>query len=231
MFDLPEGFTDRLAWFLDYFEPKIDEYNDLLTQNYIFIKRTANVGVISAADAIRWGLTGPCLRGSGVAWDLRRCLPYELYDRFEFDIPIGLPAGSEILPAGSGPSAHPATVPPEVVVGDCWSRYFVRMEEMKQSVRILRQCLKQLPAGEARAKVPRVLKLPKKEIYLEVEGARGQLGYLVVGEDKPIPRRVKIRGPSFCNLSIATHVCRNVLLADVAAIIGSIDVVMGEVDR
>ena len=215
--DLPEGFVERLAWFLDYFEPKIDEYNNLLSFNYIFIKRTANVGVISAADALAYGLTGPCLRGSGVKWDLRRCVPYEIYDRFEFDIPVGVPGGN-------------AGIPPEVVVGDSWSRYYVRMLEMKQSVRILRQCLKQLAGGEFRAKVPRTLKLPAGEVYLEVEGVRGQLGFLVV-ENKPIPRRVKIRGPSFCNLCIVPHVCRQVLLADVPAIVGSIDVVMGEVDR
>jgi len=216
--DLPAGFLDRLAWFLDYFEPKIDEYNRLLSYNYIFVKRTAGVGVISAADAIAYGLTGPCLRGSGVRWDLRRCVPYEIYDRFEFDIPIGVPGGTD-------------DIPPEVVVGDSWSRYYVRMLEMKQSVRILRQCLRQIPDGEYRAKVPRVLKLPAGEVYLEVEGARGQLGFLVVGDNGPIPRRVKVRGPSFCNLSIIPHVCRRVLLADVAAILGSIDVVMGEVDR
>lgn len=216
--DLPEGFLDRLAWFLDYFEPKIDEYNNLLSFNYIFVKRTANVGVISAADAIAYGLTGPCLRGSGVKWDLRKCVPYDIYDRFEFDIPIGVPGGT-------------GEVPREVVVGDSWSRYFVRIQEMKQSIRILRQCLKQIPEGPVRAKVPTVLKLPPKEVYLEGEGARGQLGFLVVGDGKAIPKRVKIRGPSFCNVSITTHVCRNVLLADIVAILGSIDVVMGEVDR
>jgi len=216
--DLPEGFLDRLAWFLGYLEPKIDEYNNLLSFNQIFVKRTAAVGVISAADAIAYGLTGPCLRGSGVKWDLRRCVPYDIYDRFAFDIPVGLPGGRDGIPR-------------EVVVGDSWSRYFVRMQEMKQSVRILRQCLKQLPAGEYRAKVPRVLKLPPGEVYFEAEGARGQVGFLVVGDGEPVPRRVKVRGPSFCNLSIATHVCRQVLLADVPAILGSIDVVMGEVDR
>jgi len=216
--DLPDGFLERLGKFLDYFEPKIDEYNDLLSFNHIFVKRTAGVGVISAADAIAYGLTGPCLRGSGVKWDLRKCVPYDMYDRFEFDIPVGMPGGTNGLPR-------------EVVVGDSWSRYFVRMQEMKQSVRILRQCLRQIPSGEHKGKVPRVLKLPAKEVYFEAEGARGQLGFLVVGDGKPIPRRVKVRGPSFCNLCIATHVCREVLIADVAAIIGSIDVVMGEVDR
>ncbi len=216
--DLPEDFVDKLRLFLDYFEPKIDEYNQLLSFNYIFVKRTAGVGVIPAADAIAYGLTGPCLRGSGVKWDLRRCIPYEIYDRFEFDIPVGVAGGSDGMPR-------------EVVVGDSWNRYFVRVLEMKQSVRILRQAADQLPAGEFRGKFPKVLKLPAKDIYLEVEGARGQLGYYVQGDGKVNPRRVKIRGPSFCNLSIVPRVCRNVLLADVAAIVGSIDVVMGEVDR
>jgi NADH-quinone oxidoreductase subunit D len=218
MQDLPDGFRERLAAFLDYFEPKIDEYNNLLSFNYIFIKRTASVGTISPEDAIAWGLTGPCLRASGVKWDLRKCVPYEIYDRFEFDIPIGVSGGTD-------------GVPHEVVVGDSWSRYFVRILEMKQSVRILRQCLQQLPAGEFRNKPKGVLKLPANEVYQEVEGARGQLGFLVVGEGKAVPRRVKIRGPSFCNLSITNHVCRQVLLADIPAIVGSIDVVMGEVDR
>jgi NADH-quinone oxidoreductase subunit D len=216
--DLPEGFVERLNWFLDYFEPKIDEYNNLLSYNHIFVKRTANVGVISPADAIAWGLTGPCLRGSGVKWDLRKCEPYDIYDRFEFDIPVGVNGGSDGIPRAA-------------TVGDSWNRYYVRILEMKQSVRILRQCLKQMPAGDFKAKVPRVLKLPAKEVYFEAENPRGQLGFLVVGDGTAIPRRVKVRGPSFCNLSIASHVCRKVLLADIAAIIGSIDVVMGEVDR
>ncbi len=216
--DIPDGWVERCTRFLDYFEPKIDEYNDLLSFNQIFVKRTAGVGVISAADAIAYGLTGPCLRGSGVKWDLRKCVPYEIYDRFEFDIPVGLAGGSDGIPR-------------EVVVGDSWNRYFVRMQEMKQSVRIIRQCLEQLPAGPVRAKVPRVLKLPAGEVYVETEGARGQIGFLVVGDGQAVPRRVKIRGPSFCNLSIAPLVCRQVLVADIAAIIGSIDVVMGEVDR
>ena len=129
-------------------------------------------------------------------------------------------------PAGSG------DVPREVVVGDCWSRYWVRMLEMKQSVRILRQCIEQIPKeGEFKGKVPKNMKLPEAEVYFEAENPRGQLGFLVVGDGSAIPYRVKARGPSFCNLSITTHVCRNVLLADVPAIVGSIDIVMGEVDR
>jgi NADH-quinone oxidoreductase subunit D len=217
--DLPDRFLDKLAEFLDYFEPKIDEYNNLISYNHIFVKRTAAVGVVSPEDAIAWGLTGPCLRGSGVRWDLRRSMPYDLYDRFEFDIPVGVDGGSDGIPHG-------------VVVGDAWSRYWVRMEEMKQSVRILRQCLEQMPKeGEHMGKVPKNMKLPPDEVYLEGENPRGQLGFLIVGDNSAIPSRVKVRGPCFCNLSITTHVCRNVLIADIPAIVGSIDIVLGEVDR
>jgi NADH-quinone oxidoreductase subunit D len=216
--DLPERFLEKMTEFLDFFEPKIDEYNNLLSYNHIFVKRTANVGTISAGDAIAYGLTGPCLRASGVRWDLRKCAPYEIYDRFEFDVPIGMDGGSNGTPAS-------------VVLGDSWNRYFVRMEEMKQSVRILRQCIKQIPEGEIRTKLPRSLALPKGEVYLEAENPRGQLGFLVIGDGSPVPYRLKARGPCFCNLSITNHVCRGVLLADIPAIIGSIDIVLGEVDR
>jgi len=216
--DVPEGWVDRCREFLDYFEPKIDDYNKLLSFNHIFVKRTSNVGVISLEDAIAWGLTGPCLRASGIRWDLRKVLPYDGYEKYDFDVPIGQPGGTGEIPRG-------------VVVGDCWSRYYVRVLEMTQSVRIIRQALDQLPAGDFRAPKCTTLKLPANEVYVEVESARGQLGFLIVGDGSAIPSRVKARGPSFCNLSITTHVCKNVLLADVPAIIGSIDVVMGEVDR
>lgn len=217
--DLPDRFIEKLEEFLDYFEPKIDEYNNLISYNHIFVKRTAGVGVVSAEDAIAWGLTGPCVRGSGVKWDLRKSMPYDIYDRFDFDVPIGVSGGSGGIPHG-------------VVVGDCWSRYWVRMEEMKQSVRILRQCIQQMPReGEFKGKVPKVLKLPADEVYFEGENPRGQLGFLIVGDGSAIPSRVKARGPCFCNLSITTHVCRNIMIADVPAIVGSIDIVLGEVDR
>ena len=216
--DLPEDWVDRCTEFLDYFDPKVLEYNQLLTYNQIFVKRTANVGVIRAEDAIAWGLTGPCLRGSGVRWDLRKSPGYDIYDRFEFDVPIGVAGG------GDG-------IPPEVVVGDCSSRYFVRICEMQQSVRIIRQALRDMPEGETKAKMPRTLKLPADEVYHEIENPRGQLGFYVAGDGSAIPARVKARGPSFCNLSILKHVARNCLLGDIPAIIGSIDIVMGEVDR
>jgi len=209
--DLPDGFVDKCREFLDYFEPKIDDYNGLVSYNHIFVKRTANVGPISGSEAIAWGLSGPVLRASGVKWDLRKVRPYSLYDRFEFDVPVGEGAKG--------------------TVGDSWDRYFVRILEMVQSVRIIRQALDQLPDGEIRAKLPRTLKLPPGEVYFEAENPRGQLGFYIESDGSAIPYRVKARGPSFCNLSIASHVCRECLVADIPAILGSIDVVMGEVDR
>lgn len=216
--DVPEGWVDRLREFLDYFETKIPDYNNLLSFNHIFVKRTSRVGVITPEEAVHWALTGPVLRGSGVRWDLRKSLPYDGYETYEFEVPIAQPGGT-------------GEIPEEVVVGDCWSRYYVRVLEMTQSVRIIRQALDRLPPGDVTAPKVTGIKLPNDEAYVEVENPRGQLGFYVRGDGSAIPSRVKARGPSFCNLSICTHVCRNVLLADVPAIIGSIDVVMGEVDR
>lgn len=211
--DLPERFIDITGEFLDYFEPKIDEYNNLLSYNHIFVKRTANIGVISPQEALDWGLTGPVLRGSGIRWDLRKVQNDLGYDEFDFDIPIG-----EGLKG---------------TVGDCWDRYYVRILEMKESVKIIRQAMAKVrdAEGDVLDKRGKTVKLPADEIYYELENPRGQLGFYVQGNGSTIPARVKARGPSFCNLSITSHVCTNCLLADVAAIIGSIDVVMGEVDR
>jgi NADH-quinone oxidoreductase subunit D len=220
--DLPEGWVERCAEFLDYFEPKIDDYNNLLSYNHIFIKRTGKVGVISAEDCIGFGLSGPVLRGSGVKFDLRRAAPYEIYDRFDFEIPVGRDGGQDDIPRG-------------VVVGDCWSRYYVRVKEMVESVKIIRQCLADLPEPDAKQgvcnKKCKTVKIPAGEVYLEIENPRGQLGFYVQGDGSAIPARVKARGPSFCNLCVLNHMTKDCLLADVPAIIGSMDVVMGEVDR
>ncbi|TWT45819.1 NAD(P)H-quinone oxidoreductase subunit H [Phycisphaerae bacterium RAS1] len=224
--DLPDGFIEKTREFLDYFEPKIDEYNALLSFNYIFVKRTAGVGVISEATAIAFGLSGPVLRASGPKWDLRKVRPYDIYDRFEFDVPVGLAGGEPYGMAGVD------RIPPEVQLGDSWNRYFVRMLEMKQSVRILRQALEQIPAdGPIKVKGAKNAKLPARSIYFEGENPRGQLGFYIEGDGSAIPYRVKARGPSFCNLSVLSEVARNVLIADMPAIIGSIDIVMGECDR
>jgi NADH-quinone oxidoreductase subunit D len=217
--DLPEGWVERCREFLDYFQPKIDDYNDLLSFNHIFIKRTGRIGTISPEDVVRWGLTGPLIRASGIRWDLRKVTPYDGYEQYDFEIPIGRPAGTDGFPAAG------------IEVGDSWNRYFVRVLEMEQSVRIIRQALDRLPEGDFRAKKVTNVKLPDDEVYVEIENPRGQLGFYVRGDGSAIPYRVKARGPSFCNLSITTHVCKDCLLADIPAIIGSIDVVMGEVDR
>jgi len=209
--DLPPLFLEKLTEFLDYFEPKIDEYNDLLSFNHIFIKRTADVGVVSKDQAIRYALSGPMIRGSGIPLDLRRTRPYSIYDRLEFDVCVG-----------SGMKG---------TVGDCWDRYWVKMQEMKQCVRILRQCIAQMPEGSFRAKLPRNMKVPPGEVYAEYENPRGHLGFFIESQGGTIPYRVKIRGPCFVNLAVTGELCRNVLLADVPAIVGSIDIVMGEVDR
>jgi len=209
--DLPPGFMEKLIEFVDYFVPKIDEMNDLLSFNHIFIKRTANIGVLKKDMAVSYACSGPMIRGSGIPFDLRRDRPYSVYSDLAFDIPIGQGAKG--------------------TVGDCWDRYWVKMEEMKQSCRILRQCVKKMPEGAFRAKLPRAMKVPAGEVYCEYENPRGHLGFYIESQGGPIPYRVKIKGPSFVNLAVTGELCRNVLLADIAAIIGSIDIVMGEVDR
>ncbi len=215
--DLPEGYTDRVTEFLDYFEPKIDEYDQLLTYNHIFIKRTADVGVISPELCTAYALTGPVIRGSGIAYDLRRSEPYSLYPQMEFDVCIG--------------KGEVGTV------GDCWDRYKVRMDEMRESCRIIRQAMKMLPEpsdtgdGRYRVKLPRNFKPDPGEVYVETENPRGVLGFYLESQGGPIAFRCKARAATFCNLSVVTEVAKGVLLGDMPAIIGSIDVVMGQVDR
>jgi NADH-quinone oxidoreductase subunit D len=160
---------------------------------------------------LKYALSGPMIRGSGLPLDLRKDRPYSIYDRFDFDVCVG--------------TGEKGTL------GDCWDRYWVKMQEMKQCVRILRQCIAQMPGGPFRAKLPRAMKVPPGEVYEEYENPRGHLGFYIESQGGVIPYRVKIRGPSFVNLAATGELCRNVLLADVPAIIGSIDIVMGEVDR
>ena len=217
--DLPDGFTDRAREFCDFFEPKVDDYNDLLSYNHIFVKRTGNVGVIPLDIALAYGLTGTCLRSSGIRWDLRKVAPYDGYEQYEFEVPIGQAGGANGVPHG-------------VVVGDCWNRYFVRVLEMLQSVRIIRQVLDTLPDGEVIAKKTKNVKLPAGgEVYYESEAPRGQLGFYIQGDGSAIPSRVKVRSPSFSNVCVVPWVCRECLIGDMPAIVGSIDMVMGEVDR
>jgi NADH-quinone oxidoreductase subunit D len=205
-YDLYDGFERAVVKFCDYFLPKIDEYEQLLTKNRIWINRTRNIGVISGEDAIALGVTGPVLRGSGVKWDIRKAQPYEAYDKVEFDVPIG---------------EH----------GDTYDRYIVRMAEMRQSVRIIRQCVERLGPGPIFGKVGKVIKPPAGEVYHSIEAPKGELGYYVVSDGTVNPYRVRVRPPSLLNLQALDKMAEGHLIADVVAIIGTIDIVLGEVDR
>jgi NADH-quinone oxidoreductase subunit D len=205
-YDLYDGFEKEVVNFCDYFLPKVDEYEQLLTQNRIWINRTRNVGVLSGEDAIAYGVTGPVLRGSGVKWDIRKAQPYEAYDQVEFEVPIG---------------EH----------GDTYDRYLVRMEEMRQSVRITRQCVERLAPGPIFGKVGKVIKPPAGEVYHSIEAPKGELGYYVVSDGSVNPYRVRVRPPSLINLQALDKMAQGHLVADIVAIIGTIDIVLGEVDR
>jgi len=205
-YDLYDGLEQDCLKFCEYLLPKIDEYEQLLTKNRIWIDRTRGVGVLSAADAIAYGVTGPVLRGSGVKWDIRKVQPYEAYDKVEFDVPTG---------------EH----------GDTYDRYIVRIQEMRQSVRIVRQCVERLAPGPIFGKVGKVIKPPAGEVYHSIEAPKGELGYFVVSDGTVNPYRVRVRPPSFVNLQALDIMIRGHLVADVVAVIGTLDIVLGEVDR
>lgn len=231
MNDLPEGFIDRLKSFVETFDAHVDEYETLLTKNPIWIARTKGVGRISAEDAINWGMTGPVLRGSGVKFDFRKATPYSGYENYEFEVPIG---------------SH----------GDCYDRYLVRLEELRQSNRILKQAIKNLPQGPVNAEVPSIVfpdkekvltnieslimhfklasggfKVPKGEVFASVENAKGEFGYYIVSDGSSNPYRMRIKSSCFINLSALPFIVKGSMVADVVAVIGSIDIVLGEIDR
>ncbi len=214
-FDMTDEILGDILAFCDGFDPElIDEYDALISYNGIFISRTANVGVLPLDLAISHGVTGPSLRGSGLARDLRRVEPFGIYDRFEFDIPVG--------------SGEMGTV------GDCWDRYMVRIREMRESCRIIRQAVRDIPDGPfCDKKAYRAVKPKKGECYHKVEGARGEVGFYIVSDGTNKPYRCKARGPSFNTISVLDTLTAggNCMLADLVAIIGSLDIVMGEVDR
>ena len=205
--DIPSGWDTKVREFLDLLETKIIEYETLLTQNRIWLERTRKVGVISGKDAIAIGLSGPMLRASGVRRDVRKNEPYSGYEEFEFDIPLGTD-------------------------GDTYDRYLCRVEEMWQSIRIVRQALDGLPEGPVMGKVPRLIKPPAGETYHAIEAPKGELGYFIVSDGKSLsPYRFRVRPPSFCNLQALRQLVKGHLVADVVALIGTIDIVLGEVDR
>jgi NADH-quinone oxidoreductase subunit D len=257
--DLPAGWTARCRKFLDYIKPRIPEYHALLTTNHIFVKRTGNIGILTKEMALSYGCTGPMLRASldrtkgDPDWDLRKTEPYSGYEQYTFDVPIP--------PFAEAPSG--------TAIGDCWHRFYVRMLEVVQAIRITEQALDKYDAIHAEgekvkaeftarratlapddakkddAKLAELMKtryahrvepprtLPAGECYVETECPRGQMGFHVVGRPakENVPLRVRARSSCFCNLSVTGEICRGCLVADVPAIVGSIDVVMGEIDR
>ena len=231
MMDIPAGFERRVKQFLDAFPPAVEEFHKLITGNRIFQKRTQGIGYISAADAIDWGLSGPCLRGSGIKVDVRRANPYCGYEHYDFEIPTEADC-------------------------DVWARYMVRMREMTESHKIVTQALARLRPGSVKADAPKVVlpdreamklhmdalihhflivaegfDVPPGEVYMTIEASKGELGVYVKSTGGPKPARVHFRGPSFVNLSALPHIAQGEMIADVVAIIGSLDIVLGEIDR
>jgi NADH-quinone oxidoreductase subunit D len=204
--DIPPEFLPALESFVQEMPHFIDEYDQLLAENEILLARTKGVGVLSRELAINASASGPVLRASGVSWDIRKADPYSVYDRFKFQIPIG-------------------------TVGDTYDRYWVKIQEMRQSVRILEQAIKDLPSGEVMAKVPLLLRPPQGEAYAHLESPRGDLGFYVVSDNSIAPYRLHIRAPTFINLTILRDLVIGWKLADAVVVFGSIDIVLGEVDR
>ena len=209
--DLPPTFVEKAKEFCTYFKPKIKEFNDLLTYNEIFIKRNANVGVLPKDVAINYACSGPMLRGSGVDWDLRRDDPYSIYDRFQWEVQVG--------------KGEMGTV------GDCWDRHIVRVREMEQSVKIIEQALASIPEGNVQSAIPKRIRPEVGEIYVRSETPRGELGFYIISDGSGSPYRVKARAPAFVNLSVLPEIARGAMIADLVLIAGSIDIVLGEVDR
>lgn len=205
-------FKEDIRDFLKLIGPEIKELNDIITYNKIFIDRTANIGELKPEVALNYAASGPVLRGSGINWDLRRDDPYSIYDRFDFDIPVG-----------SGEMG---------VTGDCWDRFIVRIREMEESVKIIEQAVEQMPdEGDVQETVPKKIRPPEGEIYCRTESPRGELGYYIISDKKPKPFRVKARAPSFVNLSLLPAIAWGNMVADLVAMIGSIDIILGEIDR
>ena len=209
--DLPPQFVDKAKEFCRDFRKTWKEVNDLLNYNEIFIKRTANVGILPRDLAINYACSGPMLRGSGVNWDLRRDAPYTMYDKFEWDVIVG--------------KGEMGTV------GDVWDRNIVRQHEMWESLRIIEQALATIPEGDVQKAIPKRIRPVPGDAYGRVEGPRGELGFYIVAEDSVTPYRIKARAPAFVNLSVINEISKGAMLADLVAIVGSIDIVLGEVDR
>jgi NADH-quinone oxidoreductase subunit D/NADH-quinone oxidoreductase subunit C/D len=206
MHDIHPNFQKRVKDFLQLYKSKVHEYDEMVTGNIIFQNRMKGVGVISAEDAVSFGCTGPVARGSGVSCDIRKLYPYEVYDKVEFD---------EVLETA----------------GDSFARYLVRVKEMNQSIRIIEQLIDNIPEGDFQAKTKAVLKLPKGEFYTRVETARGELGVYIVSEGGTTPYRIKFRSPGFSNLSVLDKIARGGKIGDLIAMMGTLDLVIPDIDR
>jgi NADH-quinone oxidoreductase subunit D/NADH-quinone oxidoreductase subunit C/D len=206
MFDLHPNFQKRVHEFIRLFRSRLDEYDELVTYNAIFIERMKGVGYLSKEDAISFGCTGPIARGSGVSCDIRKLYPYEIYDRLQFN---------EVLQTE----------------GDCYARYLVRMKEMRESLHIIEQLIDNIPSGEYQAKTKAVLKLPRGEYYSRVETARGEFGVYIVSDGGTTPYRIKFRSPGFSNLSALDTMARGYKIGDLVAILGTLDLVIPDIDR
>ncbi len=204
--DIYEGFGQDVLDFCDYFIPKVDEYERLLTGNRIWVDRLKGVGILNVADCKAYGVTGPMIRAAGLAWDLRKVQPYSGYEQYDFNIPT-------------------------CQNGDTFDRYIIRMEEMRESVKICRQGVANLPDGPVMGKVARVLKPAIGEAYVGIEAPKGELGFYIVSDGTTNPYRLRVRPPSFINLQALDKMAKGALVADLVAIIGTLDIVLGEVDR
>ena len=221
--DFPDGWVERCGQFVEYLKPRIEEYHTLLTRNHIFVERTANLGILPKELGLSQGCTGPMLRGSldreagDPVWDLRKIEPYCGYEQYDFEAIVG---------------PFPER-PPQAVLGDCWHRFYVRMREIPESIKIIEQGIKKYATAQGSHRVELPRHLPPGEAYVETECPRGQMGFYVVGRPGKdmVPLRVRARSSSFANLSVTNAICRGCLIADVPAIVGSIDIVMGEIDR
>jgi len=204
--DVPDGFKAKLDKFIKNFPVKLKRYEELISGNEIFINRLKNVGILKREDLFNWGASGPTLRGSGVRFDIRKVEPYSGYEKYDFEIPVG-------------------------TTGDVFDRYIVRMEEIKQSIRIVEQAANSLPSGDYTAKVPRILKPPEGEIYYRNEGTKGEIGFYIVSKGDKNPYRLKIRTTSFSHINMLSFAASGNYIADAIVILGSFDTVMGSCDR
>ncbi|MCW5981253.1 MAG: NADH-quinone oxidoreductase subunit D [Bryobacteraceae bacterium] len=205
-YEVYDGMEQQAKRFCKAFLPRVDEYEELLSENRIWKERLINVGILTGDECKQYGVTGPVLRAAGVKWDIRKALPYSGYEKYDFEIPTRQN-------------------------GDTYDRYMVRIQEMRQSVRIVEQAVEDIPSGPIMAKVGKIVKPPVGEAYVSIEAPKGELGYFIVSDGSTQPYRLRVRPPSFINLQALERMSRGALVADVVAIIGTIDIVLGEIDR